>query len=539
MGVIDLFINRKKVEEVQETRQPTNTINNTDSNDFTYGTSWPIVSKKWDGEKTPGELGFVIKNIPDYHRLRLRAYDAEMKIDIINIITGRYFKWVIGSGLKLQSEPNKTILEMEGIILPENFSKNVEALFSVWANSKYSDFTRENNLHNKALECFSTSFLGGDCLVICRVDNYGLNVQVIDGQHIKTPSQDLLDDVKARGNYEEHGIEFNSKGEHIAYFVSSKSKEKDFIEVGKFERIAVYGEKTNRKLAWIVYGSKHRIDHKRGITRISHILEKVNKLDRYAEATVSKAEQASNILFTIKHNSESTGENPLEKIRNRRIVGDTSLEETQSPYVLGDGLANRITQTTSNQTFNLPIGSELTPYQSNSENNFEAFYKAVFSGICASVGMPPEVAMQEYNSNYSASRAAINGWGYIVDIDRKKLADDFYKPIYSLFLEIQVLKNKIQAPKFIEALKSKDYMITEAYKNARFIGKNMPHIDPLKEIKAIREMLDADLITREQGTESLNMGDWNENYDKRLEEDKKIPKPIIETNGNTENTSSK
>ena len=76
-------------------------------------------------------------------------------------------------------------------------------------------------------------------------------------------------------------------------------------------------------------------------------------------------------------------------------------------------------------------------------------------------------------------------------------------------------------------------MIVEAYTSCRFIGKNMPHIDPLKEIKAIREMLGSEqdgttpLISHEQATEMLNQGDWNANYRKYLEEDKKIVKPEI------------
>lgn len=502
--------------------------NKTYTSEAEYGIAYPIITKRWDGEKTPGELGVVIKNMPDYKRIRLRAYDAEMKIDSINIITGRYFKWVIGSGLKLQSEPNKTVLQLEGVNQDlSTFPKNVEARFSIYANSKYADYSRQKNLHDLALECFSTSFLGGDCLVVCRIDNFGVNVQVIDGQHVCTPSMEysnLLDEVDKRGNYEQNGIEFNSRGEHISYFVNIKGKDNTI----KVERILAKGEKTNRTLAWMVYGTKHRIDHTRGISRISHILEKINKLDRYTEASVSKAEQGANIVFTIEHDENSTGEDPLKQIANRKLRLTELNETTDTPQVLADGLANRITETTSNQTFNLPNGAKLVPYQSNGGNDFEVFYKAVFSGICASIGMPPEVAMQQYNSNYSASRAAINGWGYIVDIDRKKIADDFYKPIYALWLEFQVLSNKITANGFIEALKSDNYMVTDSYKNCRFIGKNMPHIDPVKEVKAISEMLDKDLITREQATENLNMGDWNENFLKKQEEDKLIPKPIVQ-----------
>lgn len=532
--MLEKFIKYFSSAKTENNPTSTKTYNDTSDN-VAYGPVYPIINKKWDGEKTLGELGMIINNIPDYHRLRARAYDAEMKIDIVNIITGRYFKWVIGAGLKLQSEPNKTVLELEGVSFDnKKFSKDIEARFSIWANSQYSDYKRLGNLHTNAMDSFSTAFLGGDCLVICRIEPEGLSVQVIDGGHVKTPTQDLIEALEKNGNYEQNGIEFNQRGEHVAYYVEVKEKNKST----KFDRISAKGEKTKRKLAWMVYGSRHRVDHTRGITRLSHVLEKINKLDRYTEATVSKAEQGANVLFTVQHDENAIGDNPFQDIvKNKmRLTQNVDGLPTKSNHELADGLANRIMETTSNQTFNLPPGSKLVPYQSDSESNFDAFYKAVFAGICASIGVPPEVAMQQYNSNYSASRAAINGWGYIVDIDRKKHTDDFYKPIFGLFLEVEILKGKIEAPKFVESMINGDYIITDSYKTCRFLGKNMPHIDPLKEVKAVREMIDGKFISNEQATEILNLGSWEENYSKFVEESKEIeknePKKDIE-NANT------
>ncbi len=60
-----------------------------------------------------------------------------------------------------------------------------------------------------------------------------------------------------------------------------------------------------------------------------------------------------------------------------------------------------------------------------------------------------------------------------------------------------------------------------ACQNARFVGANVPHIDPLKEVKAIREMLGNEnmpLITNEQAVEFLTEGDWYTNITKYKEE---------------------
>ena len=81
--------------------------------EITFGTHYPIISKNYDGEKTQGELGIITKNVIDFNAIRLRAHDAELKIDSIKTILSRYSTWIIGTGLKLQSEPNEDILKIE------------------------------------------------------------------------------------------------------------------------------------------------------------------------------------------------------------------------------------------------------------------------------------------------------------------------------------------------------------------------------------------------------------------------------------------
>jgi capsid protein len=130
--------------------------------------------------------------------------------------------------------------------------------------------------------------------------------------------------------------------------------------------------------------------------------------------------------------------------------------------------------------------------------------------------------MQKYSSNYSASRAAINSFGYIISIKRENFANQFYIPFYKLWLEYQILTNKIKAPNYVDNIDN--FMVTESFSQCRFIGKNMPHIDPLKEAKSIELMLKLKLISREQASELLNMGSWEDNFKKNLEEEKIIPK---------------
>lgn len=495
-----------------------------------YGSS--VISSPWtavrtevyNGEKSPGELGAVVNILPDYNALRLRAYEQQMKSDTVRIITGKFFKWTIGNGLKLQVEPNKTVLKMEGITEDfAEFRKQVEARAQVYFNSKFSDYTGMENLHTRADEAFQTAFLGGDCLAVLRVENGNVNIQVFDGQQICSPLFDdkFINEATNRGNKILSGIEIDKKGTHVAFYVKVEDFENNNL-FGKFERIEAKSKSTGRTMAWMVYGSKYRINHHRGVTQLAAILEKVDKLDRYTEATVGGAEERAKIPFFIEHSRYSDGENPLGAKLKMKIGGAA----TNDPYDQGNLLAKDVSLTTSKTVHNMPIGSKMNAIMSQSEVQYEPFFRAVFMQICAALDIPPEVAMQQYNSNYSASRAAINGWGYIIEIYREKFAQSFYKNFYALWLETEVLKNKISAPGYLKALMNEDFMVIESYNNCRFTGSKMPHIDPKKEADAVRIMLGDEttpLISREKAAELLNQGNWEDNYAQYLEEEKLIP----------------
>jgi capsid protein len=528
MGLLDFFgLQRKSNEQESVSIQPKSNVSYQDNN-MVVGYEYAIVNKKWDGEKNLGELGLVVNNIPDYHRLRLRSYNAYATIDTFKTIASKYFYWKIGSGLKLQAEPNLTVLKSEGLDITDEQSselqKVIEARFMIWANSKQSDYLKQKNLHQLASDFDKGKYLGGDNLLIVRFDDNGPNIQFVSGEFVCNPGieTEYFAKAKERGNDIKHGIEIDKDGKHIAFFVRIKKKD----SVDEFERVPAYGLKSGKKLAWLVSGEKISPDHLRAVPAMSQSLEKINKLDRYVEAAVTKAEQAANIIHTIKHKEFSDGSSPLQdEVNKKRGIAVNPTIDAEQQKVLADGLANKIAQQTSGMAYNMPVGAELESFESTIETNFEGFHSTIFNGISAGANVPPEVAMQSFNSNYSASRAAINSFGYFITVDRQDLAEQFYIPIYKLWLEYQILTNKISAPKYIENIDNE--MVTEAYTQCRFLGKDMPHIDPLKEAKSVELMLALKLISHEQASEMLGVGSWDENFKKWQKEDKTIPKEEI------------
>jgi capsid protein len=472
------------------------------------GTYKPIMTLSFDGEKDTGELGPIIDYDLDYQGLRYRSWESYLSSEITQTVVNKYITWIIGSGLKLQSEPVKLVLESEKIDLDTSkFSKEVEARFKLYAKSRSSDHSKIENINRIARTVYTNAIVGGDVLVVQRVVKGILNIQLIDGANVMTPNfNDARANAIDKGNDIKNGIEENKAGEHIAFHVQKKD--------GEFIRIPAKGIKTGRENAYMVYGLRYRINDNRGIPLISTVLETLKKLDRYKEATVGSAEERAKIPYFIKHGSTSTGENPLTKTMAQAFNIDSDQEIPVD--INGQQLADKVAVSTNKTVFNMPQDSELVSLDTKNDIYFKEFYSVNVNAICAAIGIPPEVALSKYDSNFSASRAALKDWEHTIKVQREGFSFQYYEKIYITWLELEILKQKVQAPGYLLALSSGDEILLGAFRNARFVGTNVPHIDPLKEVQAERLKLGSaaahlPLTTAEASTELLGSGDYDTN----------------------------
>jgi capsid protein len=376
-------------------------------------------------------------------------------------------------------------------------------------------------------EIKKNAIVGGDCLIIFRVDKGYVNVQIVDGSHVVSPymADNYFKEASERGNRIEYGVELSPSNEHIAYYVLGAD--------GKMYRVERIGKKSGRLMAYMHYGNKYRVDNVRGLPLLSSVLETLKKLDRYKEATVGSAEERQKIAYSVEHNADSTGENPLlAKLQQSQALGMGEAPESKSVSEY-EAASSKVATTTQKQAFNMPIGATLKLLESKNELYFKDFYTTNISLVCPSVGIPYEVAMSMYNSNYSASRAAIKDWEHSMKTAREKFAFQFYQNFYNLWLEIEILTGKIQADGYMKAVMEGNLMAIEAYRNARWLGVNVPHIDPLKEVMAERLKLGDEftpLTTYDQATETLGSGDFAQNIEKVIQEKTLIPKPEPDPN---------
>lgn len=501
----------KKKEDIKISQEPKYSPS---SDGGTYRT---LFSTSFDGEKNLGEIGPIKNYLPDYERLRMRSWQSLLESEITQTTINRFVTWVIGSGLKLQSEPAVDVLKLEGISIDRQiFSKTVECRFDVYKSSSFSDYKGMDSIDVLGWNGLKTAYVGGDALVVIRYINDYTVVQVIDGAHVQSPlyGTEFYPKQLPNGNKIIHGVEIDSMGKHVAYYVRTADL--------KYERIEAYSKDSGLKTAFLVYGNTYRIDSVRGMPLMSAVLETLKKLERYKEATVGSAEERQKIVYQIVHQQFSTGENVatgLAKAFDVNNPNNDNLPKDQN----GVELANTVRATTDKQTFNMPIGAEMKNLESKNELYFRDFFTVNFDIVCAAIGIPPNVAASKYDSNFSASRAALKDWEHTLNVQRKKFANAFYQPIYAYWLDIEILKNKVQAPGYLAARSANDKMILESFRKSRWVGPSVPHIDPVKEVNAERlklgSMADSlPLTTVEAATENLNGGESSSNFEQFSEE---------------------
>lgn len=511
---ISEITNQKKETEIVPSKQAYYAVTPSTTGNFMFAINY-------DGEKNIGEAGPIINYQNDYAGMRARSWQLYYESEIAQTTIKRSVTWVISRGLRLEAQPNEVVLRSEGYKIGKDDFKGIddiiEARWKVFANSKRCSYNGQLNLAGLAKEQQKNKLISGDVLVILRYKKKQLTIQLIDGACVKTPYGmiDWQEGFPVTTGQERviNGVVISDKGEHIAYYIQTT--------LLQFERVECKSKSTGLIMAYMVYGLKYRISNIRGVPTLAVAIESAQQIDRYKTATLANAEETAKITIGIEHEAFSTGENPLNQ-QMAHAMYPTSPTDIPSD-LNGIALQNKVATTTGKQAINLPNGAKLTKLNHTAEVHYKEFYDTNANAICSTIGIPPEVAFMKYDSNFSASRAALKDWEHTILVNRDEAASDFYQPIYNVWLFTEVMTNKINLPGYIKAYQEDNFTALDAFTETMWKGPTVPHIDPLKEVNAVRAMLGENgasipLTTAENATEMLNQGDYDENVKQFAEE---------------------
>lgn len=475
-----------------------------------------------DGSKWQGAFGPTSVLRTDYWTLRLRSVELFETNLYARGLLRRLVTNEINTGLHLEAIPEEKILGLEEDSLSE-WSENVENRWSIWTNEPRLCDQQEQRTFG-ALQAIAKleAYIAGDVLCVNRQDQRtGLpKIQLVSGSCVRTPMQ-----APQSGNRIEEGVELDSMGRHVAYWIVQRNPTGLGLPVHK--RLPAYGEKSGRRLAWLVYGGDRKLEDVRGKPFLSLILQSVKELDRYRDSTQRKALINSILAMFISKGEDKPGTRPLTGSAIRRGA-ETAIanDGTARSFKAAEQIPGLVLE-------ELQHGEEPKAFPNNgTDERFGGFEMAIVSLIAWGNEIPPEILTLSFNSNYSASQAAINEFKMTLNMKRTEFGDCFCTPIYRDWLLAEVLAKRVEAAGLLDAWRDPSkYDLFGAWMASDWSGHIKPAVDLSKLVGGYVAMLDRGLITYGRAARELTGTRFSKNAQQMARETRLLfeaVKPISE-----------
>jgi len=462
-----------------------------------------------NGSKFEGGFGETELLTADYWTLRARSAQLFETNLYARGLLRRLVTNEITTGLHLEATPREKLLGKPEDSLAE-WAEDVETHFELWGDEPWlCDHMEQQTFGALQVQARLEALIEGDVLVVLRQfqPTQLPRVQLIKGGMVQTPY--MSGDFKlATGHRILHGVELDALDRPVGYWVTQRD--------GTSKRLPAYGEKSGRRIAWLLYGTEKRLDDVRGKPVLSLVLQSLREIDRYRDATQRKAVINSMLaMFVKKTEKAGTGSRPMLSGATRRGTVETPDAAGQPPRRFN--VAEMIPGLVLDE---LAYGEEPQGFAPNgTDAKFGEFEEALIQTIAWSFEIPPEILRLAFSSNYSASQAAINELKIYLNKVRVFFGCSFTQPIYVEWLIAMALTGKVTAPGLLDAWRDvRLYDLFASWVSADWSGNIKPAMDMLKQAKAYDQMISMGVITRDRATRELTGTKFSQNVKKlRLE----------------------
>ena len=461
----------------------------------------------FDGEKFAGGFGKADFFWKDYWTLRQRSVKMFEQNLYARGIIRRLVTNEINTGLELEVTPEEVILGREEGSL-DDWGEDIENRWRIWTRSPgRCDVLQQRGFGRLQAAARMEALISGDVLVVLAQDRTtGLpRVRLIDGQSVQTPPQQ-----PRKGNRIIHGVEVDNLDRHVAYWIVQRD--------GLSKRLPAFGEKSGRRLAWLVYGMEKREMETRGTPILALVLQSLLEIDRYRDSVQRKATINSMLAMFIQKNEERLGTRPLTGAAIRR-TNETTLDQDgiersfnmqgQIPGIVFDEL----------QVGEVPHGFGNT----GTDDKFAEFEEAIVQAMAWHLEIPPEIMRLAFSSNYSASQAAINEFKLYLNRVRTDFGETFCKPIYQEWLVAQVLGGRIEQAQILSAWRDQaQYDIFGAWVSSEWAGHIKPSTDLVKQAKGYQILIAEGAISRDLMSKEITGTKFSKNIKKLRRENEML-----------------
>jgi lambda family phage portal protein len=427
--------------------------------------------------------------VDDLKTLRARGRDLVRNNPLARSAALIFKNSVVGTGLEVSPALPYKFLNME-LEEAQEWAEKTKFLFKTWAeNPNAIDFNRTSDFSQlQSLAVFNV-FQSGDIFGLLPMEKregqtIETRVRLIEADYISNPNGQANNDKIIEG------IELDEYGRPLAVHISKKHPNSKIrsTSANEWQRVDIL---KNGRRNVIHLMDPDRVSQLRGVPWIAPVIEKLKQLDRYSDAELTASVVSAMFTIFIKQPMPSEGGLLSDMIEPEESISQSAKDLEMAPgAVLGLG-----------------EGEEIQSANPNRPNAaFEGFISAITSEIGSALGLPAEVLTKQFNSSYSASRAAfLEAWKTFKSV-RKWLVSGFCQPVYMAWLEEMVARGVIDAPGFFD---SEEYRF--AWGSTTWRGDAPGQIDTLKETKAAILQMEAGIKTGEDITPELFGTDYSKN----------------------------
>jgi len=423
----------------------------------------------------------------DHDLVRQKARIAYHDSSIARAAVDRFANMGISNGLFLEALPISEFLGRPAAELAR-WAFDIQRRFHLWARNKDSHIERNMTLYQ--LQRFLTTSQQRD-------GEYFVRLHYIDGE-IKfgtfDPSQ-VEEGTEGQTTYE-YGVHRDKYGAVDSYRIRV-SEDKTVV----FPSFA----KDGRPL--ILHGYMPEYSGQvRGLSQIAHILQECKLLSDYQVNELIKASLQAAINLWVKPSKDAPATNilsdltvnagPLAGYAEDSIPDEPDPNEDNVTYKRMD---EAIAMSGGMGVFSLNAGESLEAFKPTAPSEaYSSFTDSVKSTLFSSLNTPPEVGKLTFNSNYTASQAALLLFWDVLKMWRDELASDFLNPLYEAWLENEIANRRIKCPGW------SDPMLRQAWSFCQWTGKGRPQTDPETQGRGYKEFVELGAKTLEEIARETN-----------------------------------
>lgn len=382
--------------------------------------------------------------------------------------------------------------------------------FDLWADSSDCDADGVDNFYALQQLVFLGFVMNGDSFATLNMrekqgNPYSLEIGVVEADQICSPDGfDRLAPCEVQGRKVHrivNGVETDCGGKVIAYWIRSAhplASTQDQPGGVEWKRICARGKRSGRKNIIHVL-ARERAGQVRGVPLLAPVIETLKQMGRYTEAEIEAAVISS--MFTVFIQSEVAAD--------ARPFG-----ETLPPDQRIDDMDKGTFELGTGAVVDLAPGEKVEfadPKHPNS--GYDTFSGAMMDQIGAALEIPSEVLLKKFTSSYSAARGALNEFWRTCEMYRDWFAASFCQPVYEEWLSEAVARGRLNMPGFFQ-----DRAIRKAYTACTWNGPARTNLNPVQEVAAAIERVNAGFSTAQEETAQMTGGNYARNMAKRISE---------------------